>query len=207
MTSLSTHTSISIPSTCKNLRHQTLSYSTSIIAVNGRKEKDILKALDISIDRRELVDIEIDRDEKIIGVLGNGLHLIIDRSWKITEDNNGLARLSAGAEVFVAFIEEHSMFSECSCWKDGSRVWSVTHSLEKGRLHLDVDGEFPSVFRSIKLEIDNKLQATAKGEAPDFYFSIPVELFRSITGFDYVDSVFEMTDEEKRSFKYLKDKR
>ena len=84
------------------------------------------------------------------------------------------------------------MVSAAYAFRDGARVWSVTHNPEEGLYHLAVEGEPPPQLEAIRA----RLTAEQDGEEDetadvDFLFDAPAELVAALTGyrFDEDDSI------------------
>ena len=93
-------------------------------------------------------------------------------------------RLSAGCEVITADVEEHVMVSVATGWKDGQRVWSVTHDAQREMEHLQAEGELPAVFTSIRDRLRAEQQEAGGRRADvDHLFDVPVELAQTLTGY------------------------
>ena len=75
-----------------------------------------------------------------------------------------LQRLSAGCEVVTGDVEEHVMVSIAIGWKDGQRVWSVTHDAQRDIEHLQTEGELPAAFTSIRDRLRFEQQAAAQAQ-------------------------------------------
>lgn len=76
------------------------------------------------------------------------------------------------------------MVSEAIGWRDGQRVWRVTHDAQTSIEHLETEGELPSAFAAIRDRLAAE-QRTAGGKDSDtdYYFDIPVELAMSFGGY------------------------
>ncbi len=117
------------------------------------------------------------------GELPGGWYLVIHGRHEFTNDE--VRRLSVDCEVVACFIEEHVMVSRAAFWKDGEMIWSVTHDAGEGDEHLEVLGEPPTCFDTIR----DRLTKQQENEAgADFIFSIPVELAREITGYSHEET-------------------
>jgi hypothetical protein len=99
-------------------------------------------------------------------------------------DENTLRQLSTACEVVTCTVEEHVMVSEATGWRDGQRLWRVTHDAQTSIEHLQTEGELPSGFIAIRDRLAAE-QRTAGGtdSDTDYIFDIPVELAMSFTGY------------------------
>ena len=95
-----------------------------------------------------------------------------------------LKKLSRLGEVFYCFVEDHLMFSGASGWKDGNRLFCVTHHCEKGMYHLDIVGDAPPSLKDIhaKLLIQQRADGGEKAEV-DHIYDAPAELAKDLTRF------------------------
>ena len=76
------------------------------------------------------------------------------------------------------------MVSEATGWRDGQRVWRVTHDAQTGIKHLATDGELPAAFASIRDRLLAEQQTAGGDDAGvDYRFDIPVELAMSFSGY------------------------
>lgn len=92
-----------------------------------------------------------------------------------------LGPLSGYGEAVGCFVEEHVMFSQAVCWRDGSRAWALTHDADRAPDHLQGLGELPAPFR----ELERKALAARREdpEGPDLLFDVPLELAKAVVGF------------------------
>ena len=76
------------------------------------------------------------------------------------------------------------MVSVATGWKDGQRVWSVTHDAQRDMEHLQTEGELPAVFTSIRDRLRSEQQKAGGRKADvDYIFDVPVELAQTLTGY------------------------
>jgi hypothetical protein len=106
--------------------------------------------------------------------------------------DNRLAAVSRVGETIHCFVEEHLMVSAASLWRDGKRVWRVTHDGQESARHLSTDGSVPAEFASVRDKYLAK-QAAEPEEEVDHIFDIPVELARELTGYQH-DQEFSSAD-------------
>jgi hypothetical protein len=97
------------------------------------------------------------------------------------------------------------MASAALLYKNGRRVWTVTHESERGRYDLSVDGHPPDLFRDLRDSL-LKQQDSAGGENADvdFVFDVPVQLAAELCGyrhdrwkFDWGEPVFSRLEPAK----------
>ena len=125
-------------------------------------------------------------ESPVTGVdLKNGWYLVVANEFEPPLFNSkALANLSAGSELVVCMVEEHCMASFASGWQNGTQKWSVDHNGgDHGTSHMECDGSLPAAFAGI--EQAKRAQQKQEAEDVDWVFDIPVELFRSFTGYRY----------------------
>ena len=159
-----------------------MGYSQSSLAVSGKSPDEVLSAIGLRSTGKR---VELPESGYNGANLPNGWFLVIaDRAESEIIDEGVLRRLSIGCEVIACSVEEHVMVSEASGWKNGSRKWRVVHDPQRGMEHLEVEGEPPAVFTSIRDRLCEEQSAAGGSESDtDYYFDIPVELAMSFTGY------------------------
>lgn len=159
-----------------------MGYSQSWLAVRGKPPAAVLEALNLrgTGTREEIAESPI-----VGAALATGWYLIVaGRSGHQLLGDQTLQGLSAGCEIVTGDVEEHVMVSAATCWKDGHRVWSVTHDAQHDIGHLQTEGELPAVFASIRDRLRIEQQAAGGNKADvDYFFDVPVELARALTGY------------------------
>jgi hypothetical protein len=112
-------------------------------------------------------------------VLPNGWHILMLERIEITSKHDDLLKnLSIGDRVIACFVEEHVNYSSAVEWKDGVKIWSVTHPApERDTV---VSGHLPPQYETISKDLTKKQKTL--GDC-DYLFDVPVELAASITGF------------------------
>jgi hypothetical protein len=100
----------------------------------------------------------------------------------LSEDT--LRQLSTACEVVTCTVEEHVMVSQATRWRDGRRLWRVTHDAQISIEDLQTEGELPSAFAAIRDRLyAEQHTAGGKDSDTDYFFDIPVELAMSFTGY------------------------
>jgi hypothetical protein len=102
-----------------------------------------------------------------------------------------LSRVSCGCEIVGCQVDERIMASASFCWRNGERVWNVTHEADKGVRNLEVVGTPPEIFEHLKAEA-KKLQDKER-KIPflplpweiDHFFSVPVDLSAAVVGYEH----------------------
>jgi hypothetical protein len=119
----------------------------------------------------------------------------LDTGWRLISHNKydcpylrpkELARLSVDQEVILCLVEEHVMASSAEFWSKGKRQWWISHEGECGPKGLDVDGNPPEVYPSIRKEMEASQLAKGGDKAEvDYIFEIPLEVAKSLVGFKH----------------------
>lgn len=117
-----------------------------------------------------------------------------------------LTEIANGSELCHGFIDERVMCSAISSWVNGREAWSVEHSGQHGRHHLDALGTLPKEFEAIR-ERQFVLQEAETRDDVDHLIEIPMDLGRNILGFTLERGVdghpehsFEVFEEEKKKW-------
>jgi len=97
-----------------------------------------------------------------------------------------LAAISESGELICAAIEEHVMFSEAACFRDGLQIWRVQHDPDRRYDDLKVDGEPPAAFGKLRDEARAEQDREGGEDAQvDFIFDVPPKLAASLCGFEF----------------------
>ena len=157
-----------------------MGFSISWLAVRGKAQQDVLSQLRLreTPNRERLPESEI-----VASALSSGWYLVFYSRDPTSLNVPMLAALSAGAEVICCAVEEHAMVSITEGWKDGIKVWSVSHDSERGLTDLDATGVLPIAFASISDGLLAKQNTAGAKSDVDYVFDVPVELARHETGF------------------------
>jgi hypothetical protein len=153
-----------------------MGFSLSWLAIRGKDPAIVRRELGV----RGTGSYEELPEAPLQGVdLPTGWYLVVADHCSL-EETESVARLSLGGEVVTCFVEEHVMCSRASGWRDGRRLWSITHDWQRGIEHLEADGDLPPVFDPIR----DHLTAEQLGQDHvDFIFDIPIEVAKALTGF------------------------
>jgi len=168
-----------------------MGYSLSWVALKGANLQTACAALGLRATGRR----EETAESKIVGAeLPTGWCLIrFDRSEM---EDRELARLSRLGEVVCCFVEDHVMVSWASGWHEGKKVWSVAHDCEKGRFHLDIEGEVPAELKGIAERLIAEQQAAGGEKADvDHVYDAPAELAKELTGYRHDQEMPGLTGE------------
>jgi hypothetical protein len=158
--------------------------SISWVAIHGRDQQSVLDELGW---RRTGAYEEFPESATTCTMLKPGWFLIAMLQRADAYDGSiDLRRLSTGADLVACFVEEHVMFSGAASWRDGSRIWSVEHDGQKeGFRDLVVTGDLPGEMFGIIDKAKASQDAEGSTAEVDFFFDIPVDIARQITGFRY----------------------
>jgi hypothetical protein len=176
-----------------------MGFSMSWVAVKGKPAADILGELQL----RPTGVRGLEGESPFVGSMSDdGWYLIVvsNDGLRILE-TSVLERLSAGCDVLTCTVEEHVMFSQAAGWKDGRRLWVVTHEGEDGPVGIDEAGALPPEYAPIRTRL-TKEQAAAGGVDADVdhLFDIPVVLVQAFTGYKHDEP---STAFEARGFEVL----
>lgn len=158
-----------------------MGYSQTWLAVKGGTAESVLPHLGLrGTGRREDV-----AESPLVGAeLAGDWYIVIANLGGDPELMTGAApRLSETHDVVVGFVEEHVMASEASHWRGARRVWRVAHDAQSGIEHLETEGTLPPQFEYIRAGFMKQQIDEGPNPNVDFYFSIPLELARSLTGY------------------------
>jgi hypothetical protein len=159
-----------------------MGYSQSCLAVRGKTPETVRNSLDLKFtgENEEYAESRINGIE-----LPGGWYAIISNHDELRlMEEESLRRISADCEVVACFVEEHCMESTAVSWRQGQRIWLVTHNSQKSKRHFESSGELPPGFA----EIRDKWMARQKTEDAemkrvDYIFEIPVEVAHAVTGY------------------------
>ncbi len=165
-----------------------MGFSLSWLAVRGKDAEAVRRQLGVS-GTGEHEDVP---DSPLLGAeLPTGWYLVV-ANHSVVEETEPVSELSTGGEVVTCFVEEHVMYSRASGWKDGKRLWSITHDSQHGIDHLEAEGDPPAQFIPVRDRLTAK--QISRGDA-DFIFDIPVEVAHALTGFRHDRDISGAADE------------
>jgi len=169
-----------------------MGFALSWLAVKGKPAAAVLAELEL----RPTGVATIEGESPVAGAAsGDGWYVVVaDGSEHHLISAPVVERLSRGCEVLTCTVEEHVMFSQATGWRDGRRLWGVTHRGENGPAGLDETGELPREYPAIRDAMLAEQAAEGRAEAEvDHLFDIPVVLVQSFTGYrhDEASPVFE----------------
>jgi hypothetical protein len=73
-----------------------------------------------------------------------GYVVVANAFWHAVIHPPKLAALSLGATVVGCTESENANASVAFLWRDGEQIWQVTHLLDEGAEHFDVEGDAPA---------------------------------------------------------------
>lgn len=121
------------------------------------------------------------------------------RGWGVVLNNyaigellteRALDRAMAGCEGLVCYVNDTTMMSMATGFRDGTETWSVTHDGEYGRTHLEVEGEPPEPFAALRDELMRR-SAAPDGNRADHLYDIAASLSAALTGFRHDEDLPE----------------
>lgn len=159
-----------------------MGYSIAWIAVRGMTKDEVLARLSLA-DTGE--PDEANASPVSGATLPGGGYLLFfnDMAHPATQAPN-MARLSQGGEALGCQVEEHVMASASFLYRDGVKLWDVTHLAEEGVYHLAVDGAPPPLLDTIHTEMKAAQDEQGGADADvDWLFEVPVMLATALSGF------------------------
>jgi hypothetical protein len=131
---------------------------------------------------------------------GNGAHALAG-GWTLVVlrgadhpliSSSSLPELATGCKLVACSVEEHVMACSSEVWKDGKRLWRVSHAAERNFFDLETMGDLPASFAGLEKQYRalQEAEANAKPKA-DQIFEIPLKLAQSITGFRHDETPFD----------------
>lgn len=117
------------------------------------------------------------------GELPGGWYVVVSNDLGLLAPDK-LRPWSDGGRLVATVVHEGSMNSLSTEWKDGRQVWSVSHDGNDGGDSLEIEGQLPEIFETLKQDaIAAQAEAAKEGGGVDFVFDIPLDLAEDITGF------------------------
>jgi hypothetical protein len=187
-----------------------MGYSLSWLAVKGKPAEAVCDELGFrkTGEREQIPESDLSGAE-----LPGGWFLIVsNRTEKVASDAILQCLSSSGSELVTCFIEEHVMVSVATGWREGRRIWSVTHDAQRAGDDLTVEGDLPPEFVSIRdrllskqREEDLRIPVARHGSQRsatsveqmrcDYIFDVPVETAQRLTGFRHDRDIPGVTGE------------
>jgi len=156
----------------------------SYLTVSGKSKELIWSLLGLVQSTSPLIPGSR-QDRFVGGFCQQDLYLVVSVSPNLVEDEPTLSALSENATVFFGQVYEGVNFSITGEWRNGEKRWTVEHGQLLATEELTISGEPPAILQDIIATIDAKKKDTPEDAHYDFYFSVPVLLFKSLTGYSY----------------------
>jgi hypothetical protein len=170
-----------------------MGHSLSWIAINGKPTEEVQQILGVKVTGKRGNFGE----HALVGrQLQNGWYILIANSCddRITKGKT-LTELSRGCQVVTCSIEEHVMFSSCTNWKKGKKIWSIRHNGDQGTFNIVSSGKLPDSYSSLKDEIFKKQKVDGGENADvDYVFELPLEIAKRVVGFKHDEEFSEGDD-------------
>jgi len=122
------------------------------------------------------------RAQLACATLPNGWTVIVSSDYRL-ELESLLPAASAKGRAIGCEVSEIVMYSGVRAYQDGEFAWAVTHDPDKERYGVAVNGEPPSQLSDILAKV-GELAAAEPDEPVDWWFDAPVELARSVCGYE-----------------------
>ena len=176
-----------------------MGFSVSWLAVKGKDSESVLVELEL-LKTSQYKDFP---ESDIVGaILPNDWYLIaLNDCCSEYVEEDVLRQLSEHCELIATVVEEHVMYSMAQYWKNGSRVWQITHDAQQSTLDLVHTGELPDSYESIKSECMREQEEDSDDEYPvDYIFEIPLLVAQEYVGYKHDEDFFD----EEGKFTILK---
>ncbi len=165
-----------------------MGFAISWLAIKGKEPGKIRDELGVS----ETEEHEEFPESKINACkLSSQWYLIyINKCESPFVSKNVLESLSNDCEIIACVIEEHVMYSRSQYWRNGTKIWQVTHDAQQGMLNLEHEGQLPDKFESIHTSSFAEQESEGGEEAEvDYIFEIPLILANNLTGFKHDEDI------------------
>ncbi|GMV32133.1 MAG: hypothetical protein AMXMBFR59_42580 [Rhodanobacteraceae bacterium] len=110
-----------------------------------------------------------------------GYVIVANTFWHALIHPPKLASLSLGATVVGCTENENTNASAAFLWRGGEQIWQITHLLDAGAEHLDIEGDAPAETAAL-LE---QAIARHRAEGYDAVYGVPAAVAKSCAGFRY----------------------
>lgn len=110
-----------------------------------------------------------------------GYVVVANAFWHAVIHPAKLAALSRESAVVGCAESENVNASTAFAWRDGEQIWQVTHLLDEGAEHLEIEGDAPA--ETAKLLAQAIAQHRAEGY--DAVYGVPAAVAKSRAGFRY----------------------
>jgi hypothetical protein len=159
-------------------------FSNSFIATKGVAKERLLEQLGL-VETDVVGDVDIALSGFGLSERPGGWLLMACKDFEFPH-KAPLAVISESGEVVCAAIEEHVMVSEATAFSGGHRTWRVQHDPERGIYDLQVEGDPPAVFATLREEMFAQQDREGGEKADvDLIFDIPPKLAAGLCGFEF----------------------
>ncbi len=159
--------------------------SISWLPVKGKESEVVLRELGLAL-MGERDELPAESPVAAASLPGGWYVVIFDRYEHESVREDVLERVSTGCDVVAAGAEEHLMSSFASGWRDGQRLWWISHDADKGVYDLEVEGRVPNGFDRVRRErLDEQGGAGGSEADVDYVFDLPLEAAKLVTGFSH----------------------
>lgn len=115
-------------------------------------------------------------------VLPQGGYVVVaNEFWHAVIHPAKLASLSLNASVVGYAESENVNASTAFLWRDGERIWQLTHLLDEGAEHLEIEGDAPAETATLLAQAIARHHA----EGHDAVYAVPAAVAKLCTGFRY----------------------
>jgi hypothetical protein len=160
-----------------------MGYSITWCAMREEEAEQFLSHADLSTTGESEDDPE---SRFSTAKLSTGWRLVWSNKYDCPLLTKRVASFSGEHGVLLCRVEEHVMASSAELWLGGSRKWRISHQGENGPKGLDVDGEAPEWFASIREEMEVAQHAEGGEQADvDYIFEIPLKVAQTLVGFKH----------------------
>lgn len=151
----------------------------SWLSVASLSPAEVLAALNLE-DTGAVVGLG---DGEVAGAaLPHGGYVVVANAfWHAVIHPPKLASLSLGATVVGCTESENVNASVAFLWRGGEQIWQVTHLLDGGAEHLEIEGDAPAETAAL-LE---QAIARHRAERYDAVYGVPAAVAKSCAGFRY----------------------
>jgi hypothetical protein len=110
-----------------------------------------------------------------------GYVVVANAFWHSVIHPAKLASLSLKATVVGCAESENVNASTAFLWRDGERIWQLTHLLDEGAEHLEIEGDTPTETAALL----GQAIARHRAEGYDAVYGVPAAVAKLRTGFRY----------------------
>lgn len=161
-----------------------MGFKISWLAFSGKNKDDILASMG-------LVDTGVidEANESPISVAefpGDWTIIFLNPFLHPLTEEASLSELSKHCTVLAGQVHEGIMYCSATQYKNGKMIWSVAHDAQEDLYHLETEGTLPSMYDDVRERLKQEQDAAGGETAPvDCMFNVPVDLAKSICGFEY----------------------